>query len=258
MITIKSPQEISLMRRAGFIAGRALEEAGRVIAPGVTTRQVDDAVRKVIASYHATPSFLGYGGFPAAACVSINEEVIHGIPGKKIIREGDLVKVGVGAIYRGFHGDTARTFVCGRADPEAERLVAVTRQSFYEGIKFAREGHKLTDISHAIQTFAEGNGFSVVRRFVGHGVGADLHEDPEVPNFGEPGHGPRLRAGMTIAIEPMINAGAYGVRVGSDGWTVTTIDRKLSAHYEHTVLITAGDPVLLTSPEPGEDESIQD
>ena len=258
MITLKSPYEIALMRKAGFIAGRAPEEAGKAIAPGVTTQEGEEAARKVIEAYHATPSFLGYGGFPAAACVSINEEVIHGIPGKKIIREGDLVKVDVGAVFRGYHGDTARTFACGRVDPEAERLLTVTRQSFYEGIKHAREGHKLTDISHAIQSFAEGNGFSVVRRFVGHGVGADLHEDPEVPNFGEAGHGPRLRAGMTIAIEPMINAGAYGVRVESDGWTVTTIDRKPSAHYEHTVLITEGDPVLLTSPVIGEGESIQD
>ncbi len=258
MITLKSPYEILLMRKAGFIAGRALEEAGRTIRPGVTTGEVEEAVRKVIASYHAEPSFLGYGGFPAAACVSVNQEVIHGIPGRKILREGDLVKVDVGAIWRGYHGDTAATFACGRVSPDAERLAAVTRQSFYEGIKFAREGQKLTDISHAIQRYAEENGFSVVRRFVGHGVGTNLHEDPEVPNFGEAGHGPRLRAGMTIAIEPMINQGVFGVRVESDGWTVTTIDRKLSAHYEHTVLITEGDPVLLTSPVVGEGESIQD
>jgi len=246
MITIKSPYEIECMRLAGQTAGLALEAAGEIIKPGVTTHDVDMTVRKVIADHKMTPSFLGYGGFPAAACVSINDEVIHGIPGKKVIQEGDLVKVDVGAIYKGYHGDTACTFICGKGDPEAERLVAVTRQSFYEGIKFAREGNKLTDISHAIQSYCEQQGFSVQRKFVGHGVGAELHEDPEVPNFGEPGHGPRLRAGMTIAIEPMINAGTYGVRMLSDGWTVLTLDHKLSAHYEHTVLITEGDPVLLT------------
>lgn len=249
MITIKSPYEIECMRAAGKVCGLALDAAGEMIKPGVTTRDVDMTVRKVIAEHHMKPSFLGYGGFPAAACVSVNDEVIHGIPGSKVIKDGDLVKVDVGAIYKGYHGDTARTFICGKASEEAERLVAVTRQSFYEGIKFAREGHKLTDISHAIQAYCEENGYSVVRKFVGHGVGAELHEDPEVPNFGEPGHGPRLRAGMTIAIEPMVNAGTYGVRVLSDGWTVLTIDHKLSAHYEHTVLITDGDPVLLTSSE---------
>lgn len=249
MITIKSPYEIECMRCAGKVAGQALAAAGAMIEPGVTTHDVDMAVRKVIADNGMIPSFLGYGGFPAAACVSINDEVIHGIPGKRVIKEGDLVKVDVGATYKGYHGDTAGTFACGKIAPEAEKLITVTRQSFYEGIKFAREGQKLSNISHAIQKYCEDNGFSVVRKFVGHGVGANLHEDPEVPNFGEPGHGPRLRAGMTIAIEPMVNAGTYGVRVLSDGWTVLTLDHALSAHYEHTVLITDGDPVLLTLPE---------
>lgn len=257
MITLKSPYEIECMRAAGKVAGLALDAAGEMIKPGITTRDVDMTVSKVIAEHHMKPSFLGYGGFPAAACVSINDEVIHGIPGDRVIKNGDLVKVDVGAVYKGYHGDTARTFICGKADAEAERLVSVTRQSFYEGIKFAREGHRLSDISHAIQKYCEGNGYSVVRKFVGHGVGAELHEDPEVPNFGEPGHGPRLRAGMTIAIEPMVNAGTYGVRVLSDGWTVLTIDHKLSAHYEHTVLITEGDPILLTSPDDGEEKQIQ-
>ncbi|MBE6999038.1 MAG: type I methionyl aminopeptidase [Clostridia bacterium] len=249
MITIKSPYEIECMRCAGKVAGQALAAAGAMIEPGVTTHDVDMAVRKVIADNGMIPSFLGYGGFPAAACVSINDEVIHGIPGKRVIKEGDLVKIDVGATYKGYHGDTAGTFACGKIAPEAEKLITVTRQSFYEGIKFAREGQKLSNISHAIQKYCEDNGFSVVRKFVGHGVGANLHEDPEVPNFGEPGHGPRLRAGMTIAIEPMVNAGTYGVRVLSDGWTVLTLDHALSAHYEHTVLITDGDPVLLTLPE---------
>ena len=249
MITIKSPYEIECMRCAGKVAGQALAAAGAMIEPGVTTHDVDMAVRKVIADNGMIPSFLGYGGFPAAACVSINDEVIHGIPGKRVIKEGDLVKIDVGATYKGYHGDTAGTFACGKITPEAEKLITVTRQSFYEGIKFAREGQKLSNISHAIQKYCEDNGFSVVRKFVGHGVGANLHEDPEVPNFGEPGHGPRLRAGMTIAIEPMVNAGTYGVRGLSDGWTVLTLDHALSAHYEHTVLITDGDPVLLTLPE---------
>lgn len=249
MITIKSPYEIECMRCAGKVAGQALAAAGAMIEPGVTTHDVDMAVRKVIADNGMIPSFLGYGGFPAAACVSINDEVIHGIPGKRVIKEGDLVKIDVGATYKGYHGDTAGTFACGKIAPEAEKLITVTRQSFYEGIKFAREGQKLSNISHAIQKYCEDNGFSVVRKFVGHGVGANLHEDPEVPNFGEPGHGPRLRAGMTIAIEPMVNAGTYGVRVLSDGWTVLTLDHALSAHYEHTVLITDGEPVLLTLPE---------
>ena len=224
MITIKSPYEIECMRCAGKVAGQALAAAGAMIEPGVTTHDVDMAVRKVIADNGMIPSFLGYGGFPAAACVSINDEVIHGIPGKRVIKEGDLVKIDVGATYKGYHGDTAGTFACGKITPEAEKLITVTRQSFYEGIKFAREGQKLSNISHAIQKYCEDNGFSVVRKFVGHGVGANLHEDPEVPNFGEPGHGPRLRAGMTIAIEPMVNAGTYGVRVLSDGWTVLTLD----------------------------------
>lgn len=249
MITIKSKDEIECMRCAGRVAGQALSAAGNAVKPGITTLELDKVVRKVIAENGMKPSFLGYGGFPGAACISVNEEVIHGIPGSKRIEEGDLVKIDVGAEYKGYHGDTAATFACGKAGDEALKLIEVTRQSFYEGIKFAREGYRISDISHAIQQYCEDRGYSVVRKYVGHGVGAALHEDPEVPNYGQPGHGPRLKAGMTIAIEPMINVGTYGVKVLANEWTVVTLDGALSAHYEHSVLITQGDPVLLTLPE---------
>ena len=234
------------MQKSGAITAAAMMAAKAVIRPGVTTHQIDHAVREAIISYGATPSFLGYGGFPGSACVSVNDEVIHGIPGDRVIHEGDLVKVDVGAFFEGFHGDCAATFAVGEVSEDARRLMDVTRQSFYEGIKFARVGYRISDISHAVQAYAESFGYGVVRQFVGHGVGRKLHEDPEVPNFGKPGHGPRLLPGMTIAIEPMINAGSFDVRVMSDNWTVKTVDHSLSAHYEHSVLITTGDPVLLT------------
>ncbi len=234
------------MRKAGHITALALKAAEAVIKPGVTTLEIDRAVHKAIVDAGAKPAFLGYGGFPGSACISVNEEVIHGIPGGRKVREGDIVKVDVGAYIDGFNGDSARTFPVGEVDSEALRLIEVTRQSFYEGIKFARVGYRVSDISHAIQQYAEGHGFGVVRTFVGHGIGSKLHEDPEVPNYGQPGHGPRLLPGMTIAIEPMINAGTHEVDVLKDGWTVVTRDRKLSAHYEHTVLITTGEPELLT------------
>ncbi|MFI3227625.1 MAG: type I methionyl aminopeptidase [Clostridia bacterium] len=246
MITIKNNQEIELMRISGKIAKSALIAAGKAIKPGVTTAEIDKIVRKTIEDAGAIPSFLGYGGFPASACISINEEVIHGIPSGKVINDGDIVSVDVGAYINGFHGDCAMTFACGNITPEAKRLIDVTRQSFYEGIKFAKVGNRISDISHAIQTYAEGQGFSVVKKFIGHGIGADLHESPEVPNYGNPGRGPRLQKGMTIAIEPMINEGSLDVVVLRDGWTVETIDKKLSAHYENTVLITDGEPEILT------------
>lgn len=234
------------MQKSGAITAAAMMAAKAVIRPGVTTHQIDHAVREAIISYGATPSFLGYGGFPGSACVSVNDEVIHGIPGDRVIHEGDLVKVDVGAFFEGFHGDCAATFAVGEVSEDARRLMDVTRQSFYEGIKFARVGYRISDISHAVQAYAESFGYGVVRQYVGHGVGRKLHEDPEVPNFGKPGHGPRLLPGMTIAIEPMINAGSFDVRVMPDNWTVKTVDHSLSAHYEHSVLITTGDPVLLT------------
>lgn len=246
MITLKNSKEIASMQKSGAITAAAMQAARAVIRPGVTTREIDRAVHDAILAHGAKPSFLGYGGFPASACVSVNDEVIHGIPGSRKINEGDLVKIDVGAYFEGFHGDCAATFAVGEVSAEARKLMDVTRQSFYEGIKFARVGYRISDISHAIQEYAESFGFGVVRQFIGHGVGRQLHEDPEVPNFGKPGHGPRLLPGMTIAIEPMINAGSYDVKVMPDRWTVKTVDQSLSAHYEHSVLITTGDPVLLT------------
>ena len=246
MIQIKTEKELELMRIAGRITALARKAAADAVAPGVTTEDIDRAVRKTIESHGAKPSFLGYAGFPGSACVSINDEVIHGIPSpKRVIHEGDIVKVDVGAYIHGFHGDCACTVACGEVSEEAKRLIEVTRQSFYEGIKFARVGNRVSDISSAVQAYVEAHGFSVVRDFVGHGVGAELHESPEVPNFGRPGHGIRLEPGMTLAIEPMVNVGVYGVKVLADGWTVKTRDGKLSAHYENTVAITDGEPEIL-------------
>ena len=235
------------MRRAGKITAAARALAGDMVTPGVTTREIDKAVHDFILSQGAIPTFLGYSGYPASVCVSINEEVIHGIPGSRVIKDGDIVSIDVGATKDGYVGDCAATFIAGECDEESKRLIEVTRQSFFEGIKFARPGYRVSDISHAVQSYAEGNGFSVVREFVGHGVGREMHEEPEVPNYGAPGHGPRLTAGMTIAVEPMINAGGVGIRILKDGWTVVTADGKRSAHYENTILITNGDPVILTS-----------
>ena len=235
------------MRRAGKITAAARALAGEMVTPGVTTREIDKAVHDFILSQGAIPTFLGYSGYPASVCVSINEEVIHGIPGSRVIKDGDIVSIDVGATKDGYVGDCAATFIAGECDEESKRLIEVTRQSFFEGIKFARPGYRVSDISHAVQSYAEGNGFSVVREFVGHGVGREMHEEPEVPNYGAPGHGPRLTAGMTIAVEPMINAGGVGIKILKDGWTVVTADGKRSAHYENTILITNGDPVILTS-----------
>ena len=248
MIPIKTNEQLERMRVACRITALARKAAYGAVAPGVTTDDIDRIVRKTIEEAGAKPSFLGYGGFPASACVSINDEVIHGIPSKKrVVRSGDIVKIDVGAYIGGFHGDCACTVPCGEVSEEAKRLIEVTRQSFYEGIKFAREGCRVSDISAAVQAYAQANGFSVVRSFVGHGVGRQLHESPEVPNFGRPGHGVRLQRGMTLAVEPMVNAGVYDVRVLSDGWTVKTKDGKLSAHYENTIAITDGEPEILTA-----------
>ena len=248
MIPIKTNEQLERMRVACRITALARKAAYDAVAPGVTTDDIDRIVRKTIEEAGAKPSFLGYGGFPASACVSINDEVIHGIPSKKrVVRSGDIVKIDVGAYIGGFHGDCACTVPCGEVSEEAKRLIEVTRQSFYGGIKFAREGCRVSDISAAVQAYAQANGFSVVRSFVGHGVGRQLHESPEVPNFGRPGHGVRLQRGMTLAVEPMVNAGVYDVRVLSDGWTVKTKDGKLSAHYENTIAITDGEPEILTA-----------
>lgn len=240
------------MRRAGRITAAARTLAGNMVAPGVTTLEIDKAVHDFIVSQGAIPTFLGYGGYPASTCISVNDTVIHGIPDKKIvIRDGDIVSIDVGATKDGFVGDCAATFIAGTASEEARRLVAVTRQSFFEGMKFARPGFRVHDIGTAVQQYVEKNGFSVVRDFVGHGVGAQMHEEPEVPNYYEPkmGHGARLVRGMTLAVEPMVNAGAWPVRVLKDGWTVKTKDGSLSAHYENSILITDGDPEILTVPE---------
>lgn len=205
-------------------------------------------MERFIRQQGAVPSFLHYNGYPASACISVNDEIIHGIPGKRVLQEGDIVSVDVGAYIGGFHGDCAATFPCGRISPEAQRLIDVTRQSFFEGIRFAREGQRLQDVSAAVQAYVEQNGFSVVREYVGHGVGAKMHESPEIPNYGRPGHGPRLLRGMTLAIEPMVNAGSAAITQLSDGWTVKTADGKWAAHYENTILITDGAPEILTAP----------
>ena len=230
MIAIKNERELEVMRRACKITAAARALAGEMVRPGVTTKEIDKAVHDFIVAQGAKPSFLNYSGYPASACISVNDVVIHGIPDGYKLKEGDIVSVDVGACWNGFHGDCAATFACGRISPTAQKLIDVTRQSFYEGIKFARRGYRVSDISHAVQTYVEENGFSVVRAFVGHGVGEKLHEEPEVPNFGSPGRGPRLIKGMTLAIEPMVNMGGWDVRVLKDRWTTVTVDGSLSAH----------------------------
>ena len=250
MIILKSSREIELMRQAGKITAAARALAGAMVAPGVTTQEIDRAVQRFIKSKGAVPSFLGFHGYPASVCISVNDEVIHGIPGKRVLREGDIVSIDVGAYKDGYHGDCAGTYPCGRISEEARRLIDVTRQSFFEGLKYAREGYRLPDLSGAVQRYVEANGFSVVREYVGHGIGTQMHEAPEVPNYVEPKAGrPRFLRGMTIALEPMVNAGRAGVVVLPDGWTVKTADGKLSAHYENSILITDGEPELLTDPE---------
>ena len=248
MITLKSSHEIELMRRAGKITAAARAYAGELVKPGVTTQEIDRAVEHFIRKQGAVPSFLHYNGYPASACISVNDEIIHGIPGKRVLQEGDIVSIDVGAYIGGFHGDCAATFPCGKISPEAQDLIDVTRQSFFEGIRFAREGCRLQDISAAIQAYVESHGYSIVREYVGHGIGTAMHEAPETPNYGHPGRGPRLLRGMTLAIEPMVNAGSAAIRVLSDGWTVKTLDGKWAGHYENTVLITDGEPEILTAP----------
>lgn len=246
VIVIKSPKEIEAMRRAGKLTAEARSLAMSMVSAGITTKEIDREIHRFITKSGAKPSFLGYGGFPGSACISVNDQVIHGIPGKRKILEGDIVSLDLGACVGGFNGDCAATVPCGEVSEEAQRLIRVTRESFFEGIKFARQGYRVSDISHAIQEYVERHGFSIVREYVGHGIGAKLHEAPEVPNYGQPGHGPRLVKGMTLAIEPMVNAGGAGIRVLEDNWTVVTKDGKYSAHYENTVLITDGEPEILT------------
>lgn len=252
LITLKSPREQEAMRRAGRITAQARSLAGGMVRPGVTTGEIDDAVRKFIRSQGAEPSFLGYGGFSGSACISVNDVVIHGIPSRRImLKEGDIVSIDVGAHFEGFHGDCAATYPCGAVSPEAQRLMDVTRQSFWEGFQFARAGQRVSDISHAVQSYVEKHGYSVVRDFVGHGVGVKLHEAPEVPNFGPAGHGARLQPGMAVAVEPMVCEGDWHVKVLKDGWTTVTVDGSLAAHYENTILITEDGPEITTVTEDG-------
>lgn len=247
MISIKSKREIDLMREAGRIVALAHQEVQKHIKPGVTTYELDQIVEQVIRDNKATPSFKGYGGFPGSACTSINEQVVHGIPSTSVrLKDGDLISVDIGANYKGYHGDSAWTYAVGHVSDEVKQLMEVTKQSLFKGLEQAKAGNRLSDISHAVQTHAEFFGYSVVREFVGHGVGKQLHEDPQIPNFGLPHRGPKLRKGMTFAIEPMINMGRKEVRVLQDNWTTVTIDGKISAHYEHTILITDDEPVILT------------
>lgn len=248
MIYLKNPDQIKKMQIAGRITGEALLLAGEAVREGVTTAQLDKIIRNHIEKSGAKPSFLGYGGFPASACISVNDEVIHGIPSpKKILKEGDIVKIDVGAYIGGFHGDSARTFAVGKISSEAQLLIDATRDSFFKAVEaLEKENARVGDIGAAVEGHVKQFGFSVVRKYVGHGVGRDLHEDPSVPNFGTAGRGQRISEGMVIAIEPMVNVGTGAVRELSDGWTVLTADSKLSAHYEHTVAITKNGPLLLT------------
>lgn len=251
MISVKSDKEIEIMKKAGRITGGALRHAGEMITPGMTTYELDKIIHRYIVSHGAVPSFLGYGGFPGSACISVNDEVIHGIPGPRKLEEGDIVSVDVGAYIDGFHGDSCKTFAVGKIRNEAKALMRSTEESLYMAIAMAKPGVRLGDIGYAIQKYNEDNGYSVVRQFVGHGVGRDLHEDPEVPNYGRQGRGVRLTEGMVIAIEPMINLGTEKIYVMPDEWTVRTTDGKLSAHFEHTIAITEKGAVILTDPDIG-------
>ncbi len=235
------------MRESGKVTGQILRDLEELIKPGVSTKEIDRFVENTIRRNGMVPTFKGYGGFPASACVSVNEEVVHGIPSKKRkLREGDIVSVDVGATYKGYVSDAARTYGVGTVDPEAQRLMDTAKASFFEGLKFCKVGHRLSDISHAIQVCVENEGFGVIQDFVGHGVGRAMHEEPQIPNYGAPGRGPRLAKGMVFAIEPMITQGTYEVETLLDNWTVVTLDRKMAAHYENTVVITDGEPELLT------------
>lgn len=246
MITLKSDREIQKMREAGRIVAEVHALIKAAIVPGVTTQELDAIAENEIVRQGGIPAFKGYGGFPATICASVDHQVVHGIPGSLQLAEGSIISIDIGVLKDGYYADAAQTHPVGRVSEEAERLIAVTRQSFYEGLKYCREGFRLSDIGYAIQSYVEANGYSVVRDLVGHGIGTALHEDPQVPNFGLPNKGPRLRKGLVIAIEPMVNQGTYHVETLLDNWTVVTLDNKLSAHYEHTVAITEDEPLLLT------------
>lgn len=246
-ITIKSSREIELMRESGRLLSLVHDELAKMIHPGISTKQIDKVCEEIIRSYGCTPNFLHYHGYPASVCVSVNEEVVHGIPShSRIIKEGDIVSLDMGLIYHGYHSDAARTHAVGQISPEAQQLIDVTRQSFYEGIKMARAGMHLHDISNAIAAYVTSYGYGIVKALVGHGIGTSLHEEPQIPNFAQRRKGPKLRPGMTLAIEPMINMGTGDVEWLDDDWTVVSADHSLSAHYENTILITEGDPEILT------------
>jgi len=246
VIIVKSPREIALMREAGAIVAAVLEEVGTHCVPGVTTRKLDAIAEEIILKHGALPSFKGYGGFPAAICASVNDTLIHGIPNDYVLKDGDIVSIDVGANHKGYHGDAARTFLVGNVRPALRRLVQTTQESFFQALKVIRPGARLGDVSHAIQAYAESRGYSLPRDYTGHGIGRDLHEDPAIPNFGETNTGPLLRPGMTLAIEPMVNAGRHQTKVLDDGWTVKTADGKPCAHYENTIVVTEAGYEILT------------
>lgn len=246
MVVLKSKDEIKIMKDAGKIVAEVHALMQEKITPGITTLELDHVAEKHIKKYGAKPSFKGYRGFPASICASINEQVVHGIPGIKRVEDGDIISIDVGAEYKGYHGDAAKTYPVGNVDEELEELIEVTKNSLYKGIEKAVVGNRLSDISHAVQTYVEERGFSVVRNFVGHGIGSVMHEEPQVPNFGPPNRGLRLKEGLTLAIEPMVNMGTWEVNTLDDDWTVVTKDRKPSAHYEHSIAITENGPVILT------------
>ncbi len=251
MIYIRSPKEVAKIRTSNRIVAETLTLIGEEIRPGITTQQLDRMAEDYIHSCDAQPAFKGYNGFPATICTSIDEEVVHGIPGKRELREGEIIGIDVGVLKDGYYGDAAYTFAVGRVDEIRQSLMNVTEESLYIGIEQARSGNHLSDIGHAIQTYVESQGFSVVRTLVGHGIGTQLHEAPEVPNYGDPGRGPLLKTGMCLAIEPMVNAGTFEVELLADGWTMVTKDHKPSAHYEHTIAITDNDPLILSTREAG-------
>lgn len=249
MIVIKSMQEFLLMQKAGRVVAIVLNELETAIKPGITTKELDEIAESTILKMNSVPAFKGYGGFPASICTSVNDEVVHGIPGKRVLQQGDIVSIDVGAFYEGYCGDAARTFAVGEISPIAQKLLQVTKEALKQGVTMAKVGNRLSDIGHAIQTHVEANGFSVVRQYVGHGIGRKMHEEPQVPNYGLPGRGPRLKAGMALAIEPMVNTGQFPVKILGDNWTVVTQDGSLSAHFEDTVFITDGGNEVLTAQE---------
>ncbi|MCI0502489.1 MAG: type I methionyl aminopeptidase [Fusobacteria bacterium] len=246
MITIKNEDSINKMKKAGYIVAKVLVSLKEMIEPGISLKELDSFAEKMIRQMGAVPSFKGYGGFPGSICASVNEEVIHGIPGKRRLKEGEIISIDAGAFIDGFHGDSAFTAAVGKISEDKQRLIDITEASFYEGLKMAKAGNHLGDISHSIEKKVLAAGFSVVKEFVGHGIGRELHEDPAVPNYGPPGRGVKLQSGMTLAIEPMVNMGTESILILDDGWTVVTKDKQPSAHYEHTILITDEEPVILT------------